>query len=99
MLLIVVTLVCAYLACWRATAIQGVGAVESQSTGRFASSPMPFVVYCAEYWDAGGSSEVYYLWCFAKPKKLSERKSRSENMKSRRPICQLCDDYLQLPDG
>ena len=56
------TLVCAYLACWRATAIQGVEAVESQVdvTARFSSSPMPFVVYCAEYWDAGGSSEVYY---------------------------------------
>ena len=78
-LAIVVTLVCAYLACWKPTAIDGIEDVQLHllrvpSGFGHASSPLPLVV-AIDVWELGfddtgyvistGSPNcVYYVWFF-----------------------------------
>ena len=76
---IVPTLVCAYLACWKPTAIDGIEDVQSRLLSQrsgfgYASSPLPLVV-AIDVWEVGfddtgyvisiGSpNRVYYVWFF-----------------------------------
>ncbi|MBI2478487.1 MAG: hypothetical protein HYV60_07565 [Planctomycetia bacterium] len=77
--MVVVTLVCAYLACWKPTAIDGIADVQSRlrslpSGFGHASSPLPLVV-AIDVWDVefddigyvisiGSPNRVYYVWFF-----------------------------------
>lgn len=60
-LLIVVTVLCAYLATWMPTATRGVSAVVNGSQGWHAGSPIPLVVGVDQAVEQGVTRR-YYVW-------------------------------------
>jgi len=72
-LVIVVTLVCCYAACWRPTNEQGIYDVELhlglRRTYRPSSTPLPLIVVVDEWGSKDGVLDIYrrpYLWCFGR---------------------------------
>ena len=85
-LVIVVTLVCCYAACWGPTNKWGVADVERslgvRRTWRPSSVPLPLIVVVDEWGSQEGVLDIYrrpYLWCFGRVIELPYSRKLKDN--------------------